>query len=398
MNKINIIFTLVFGLSISFSTAVTASQLSPGAYQQLTKVEKLIAESSWKEAKKLLSELDKNTKNSYLLALTAQYHGQISLQQDNHKHALQHFIRAYQSGELSKEANSQLLHAIGQLHCSVEEWLPCRQKLITWTHQQPERVSSNDRIIIAQSFSATENWLEAIDYSSQAIASHSAPPLNWHRLRVAASANLKRWKQAITFQKQLLHSFPDDPSDWRRLGAFQLMVGDEKAALSSLRIPFAKGWLTKTRDYKQITQLFYNQGIPFKAAEVLSLGIKKEHVPGNSKNLKLLASLWLQANEPERAIKAYQALLRVEPKPEWQSQLARLYYQNGQWRLAAASLLEASQKNSDAQLRLMRAISLTHLKEFTAAKAIFRSLNNSEATKDRAKNWLSYIDRISANQ
>jgi tetratricopeptide (TPR) repeat protein len=388
----------LLGVSLNLLAAPTLPRL---VYQKLQEAHSLMETESWEEAQDLLEKLSTDTKHKYAQALIAQNLGQISIHQDNIALALSYFQKALDLKVLDEISNRRLLHSISQLHCSIEEWVLCREKMQQWIKVSPDKVKATDYIILAQAYAATETWQEVVRPARSALELNGKAPKSWHQMLVVAHNNLEQWPEAIAAQQLLLQSYADESEEWRRLVSLHLSQGDSLAALNSMRLPYEKGLLTKGTDVKQLTLLLHHAELPYQASETLSEGLDNGWIDRNEKNLKLLASLWFEAKSFDKAIATYQQLVEIAPRRRWYKQLASLYFQEKNWHSAIAVIKEATEseqfqldKPEQTNFELMLGMALINMNQLVEAKEILEGLANRESVKAQAENWLSYIEQV----
>ncbi|MEM7564849.1 MAG: polyprenyl synthetase family protein, partial [Pseudomonadota bacterium] len=294
------------------------------------------------------------------------------------------------------EASTQknLLRAIGQLQCSLDRWKPCRENLESWIELSPGDATAQDYILVAQAYSATDTWPEVFDPATRAIEMHTAPPIDWHRLRIYALISLENWKQALAFQKTLIQQYPANKPEWRRLVSLQLQNEQYEEALGSLHLMHQKKWLDRESDYRQLIQLYQVGNLPYQAATIMQEGLAMDLLPTNSENLRYLASLWIAARETKEAIKTFQDLIKIDTNPEWQKQLANLYYQDKDWDIAIEMLEQILEQKPDPTFQLMLGISLAQLEQDDEARAVLEPLLAKKGVSESARGWLGYLNSL----
>ncbi len=395
MNR-TILSAFLLSLVALFASHVYAAtpRIPPNVHQQLVEARQHFDAEAWDEAKNLLTRLQDTTEHEFSLALIAQTLGQIAINQDRYDIALEQFTIAHDSGVLEPGAQLNLLRAIGQLHCSLDQWIECRQRLENWIGQAPEQASARDFIMIAQAYSATETWRGVIEPADRAIAMREPAPLDWHRLRVHALISLEQWKLALRNQAVLLQQYGNNRGEWRRLVSLQLRDNAYDAARGSLRLMFEKGWFDRESDYRQLVRLYQLGELPYQAATILQQGIQSNLLPRDPANLRQLAGLWSAARESDRAIESYNELVAIDASPEWLSELASLHYEARDWASAAEVLRAAIAKKPDAGLQLMLGISLANLDLGEEARVVFEPLLDDDTVAESARGWLAYLDLL----
>lgn len=400
MNMIQRTIFFICLMSVSVSL-LAAAKLPKLVYQKLQIAHSLMDTEQWLEARVLLEKLSAETNHKYAQALIAQSQGQIAIHQENMALALGYFEKALELQVLDELANNQLRHSISQLHCSIEEWIPCREKMQEWMRLSPEKVKASDYIVLAQAYAATESWKDVIDPTSQALKLNQNAPKSWHQMLVVSHNNLAQWPEAISAQESLLAHFSEDAQEWRRLVSLHLNREDSLSALNSMRLPYERGLMTTESDVRQMTLLLYHADLPYQAARTLRKAMDRGRTEMSEKNMTLLAGLWVEAKSFNDAVVAYRELIHISPKRKWYKQLASLYFQEKNWSTAIDVIKQAGQDNKlelneqeQDDLELMHGMALINLSEFKKAKGILEPLTNRESVKSQAENWLSYIAQL----
>lgn len=400
MKKLALILSLISVLVCMSTMIGAAPSMSSFAYNKLHQLQVLMETESWQEASDVLAILEAEIKNKYVQSLVAQSQGQIAIHREDLALALDRFNKALTLGGLDELANKQLLHSVAQLHCAVEEWLACRDKMQKWIVVAADKVQASDYLIVAQAYASTEHWEEVVTPIRLALHLNQKAPKSWHQMLVIALTNIKQWQDGVNAQQNLLAHYPEESEEWRKLVSLHLRQEDSNAALNSMRLPYEKGLLTKADDVRQMALLLYQAGLPYQAGATFSEGLEKAWIEPSEKDLELLARLWIEAKSIDQAINVYKKLIDVAPKRKWYKQLASLYFQEKNWSTVISMINEATQHglgldNQDlSELELMRGMALINMNEFDEAKGIFESLTNRDSMKTRAENWLNYIAQI----
>lgn len=385
-------------LIVCSGTSAAKPTLSAYMQQQLVMVRSLIEKESWTEAEKLLFKLKEKTSQSYAQALIAQSLGQIAIVRDDHQRALTYFRQAYDTGSLPKAQNQQLLHGIGQLHCSVEAWRLCQLTLSQWMQEVPEKVRAEDYIMLAQAYSMMEQWSKVPQPVNKALATRQkegkTAPLSWHQLGVAAFIHLERWKRAVAHQQVLLKSYPNIGTEWRQLVSLHLQRKHYKSALATLRLGNHRGLLNTAADVRQLAELMGFNGLPYIAGKIIEQGLADGVLQTNARHLRLQANLWLQAREYEQAADVYTRLVNIDPKEKWVKQLAQLHITNQNWSEATRVLQSAVDLQADPKLNLLLGIAQTNQQQYEEARQSFEAASVDKALRPVVENWLQYLSQV----
>lgn len=375
--------------------------LSQADYQLLSKAMKLMESSQYATAKPLLEKAASQVKSDYAKALVQHNLGQISLQQEAYQRAMGHLNKAYQFNALPSEQQINLLHTLGQLHCMQAQWKDCVKRINEWAGKAPSKVTPNDHLMLAQAYSQLNNWHQVIPHISKAIAARKIAPLHWYQLKVAAHARLKQWKSAISVQQVVINHYATDAQQWRQLVSLYLQRNDQKGALATQRMGFARKLLRQGKDYRLLAQLMLNNHLPYQAAQTLAEGMRRNALQTDQRQLKLLAQAWINAKETQQAITTLAQLNKIAPSAKTLQQQAQLQIQQQQWHAAGKTLTQAlamSRGGQASELQLMRGIIFINLKDYPNARQALDLAASSKRWQKAAHNWLAYLNQINPPQ
>ncbi len=366
-----------------------AQQVSEAEYKQLMEAQALMEEAQWEQAQQVLALLTQPQRSAFVKALGFYNLGKIAIERDRFSEAIKRLKQARELQALSDEQQLQLLHSIGQLHCQIDQWSACARVLSQWVKLAPSLVMADDYIMIAQAYAQQEQWQQSLTPVGLALkhwkarsSQETSPPQNWYQLAVVAHVELKQWQQAVSRQQQLLKHYPADSEDWRQLVSLHLQRDDWTSALAVQRMGYERGLLVAEKDYRLLTQLLLNKGMPLLAGDVLSDGLDKKRVKESEDSLELLCQSWLRAKEWQRAENAIARLNSIKPTVKRAQNLAQVQMELGHWQAASKSLslaVRLSNKPSP-DLQLLLGIVHINLKNYDTARV---ALDRAKASKEQ---------------
>ena len=89
-----------------------------------------------------------------------------------------------------------------------------------------------------------------------------------------------------------------------QLSAMYGQEGDEGRQLALFETAYEAGWLLRSSEIVNLSQLLLQADIPYKAAKILEKGLEDGIVESTESNWRVLAQAWQLAQEDEEAIPA----------------------------------------------------------------------------------------------
>jgi hypothetical protein len=110
---------------------------------------------------------------------------------------------------------------------------------------------------------------------------------------------------------------------WTQLAAIYGQEELEEKQISAYATAYQEGFLEKSSEYVQMTQLYLSKEVPHKAAVVLQTGLDEGIVDKEVKNWRLLSQAWFLAQEDQMAIIALREAAKLSDDGELDVRLAR---------------------------------------------------------------------------
>ncbi|WP_250654905.1 tetratricopeptide repeat protein [Alkalimarinus coralli] len=290
-----------------------------------------------------INELQALELNDYEQALFYKVRGGIALHQSDYKSALVYFEKAWNADIFEPPEQLKLQHMLAQLAFNQEQWKKAINLMSNWVeltiqaanplhdtghrntghktkssntdkgNKQRASVSTDDYLVLAQSYAKLEQWADVLPPLNEAIKLKNPAPESWYQLALASHQQLKQDNQSIKLLKQILTIYPK-MQYWEQLAAIYHRREQFGLALSALRSAQLGGYMKKERHYVWLAQLAMRQNTPLRGAEALSAAMKNGQVKKNSTNLQLLANGWLLARHYKEARATLTQLLDVDPE------------------------------------------------------------------------------------
>ncbi|WP_148278145.1 tetratricopeptide repeat protein [Desulfobacula toluolica] len=180
------------------------------------------------------------------------------------------------------------------------------------------------------------------------------PEAGWVKLMAQLSIEQQQTKKAIAIVENLLDKKNPDACLFRVAANLYLHMNKYRKAAEALSV---YGMLCPLAIAEQtlLADLYNNLGIPFKAALHYEKVIEKK---SEKKTYERLASAWLEACKPEKAMRAAEQGLKIHPKSQalWKIK-AWIHYDNKEFHKASQAFLQACVlKKSDSKSLFMHGL------------------------------------------
>ena len=207
-------------------------------------------------------------------------------------------------------------------------------------------------------------------------------------LKVGAQLQLSQWAGAIISLKRLLLLEPDKKQWWMQLVNLEMRTKRYGDALDSLALARLQGIPFEQHDRQLLAQLYAQNGIPERAAQVMST------IKGLANNTNLLvtqAQYWQRAKAWDKAIETWQLAARRDNQYHWQ--VAQLMLQQGKYQavLSVLDKVEEPEHKADVALARTRALYQLHQVDHALKQAYYA---NRVQPSVEAKSWIRYLKHL----
>ena len=275
---------------------------------------------------------------------------QVLLSQENYQQSYQ-VVESLLSQTLNQQQQLTFQQLAAQLAAQFKDnndknttsWPLVEKHFTTWFSilnkiDKKQRVSykitkkqeASNAALLAQAFYLQNKLADALPPAKQAYAlfSKEEPYL---KLLLALLQKLEKHKELNQHLKVAVIDFPKSEDYWHRLAYSYLSLDKNDLALSTLAITRNQG-LLNTQGYKILASLYLQLQQPRLAADVYQEGAEKKQLEKDESYYEGLVNAWLMARERGKAL----IQLALAKKAGYQSnkqeqQQAQLFYLEGQW-------------------------------------------------------------------
>ncbi len=391
----------------------SSATLSPRIGQEIQKLYEFMQNDQWNEALAGFNSLISSrggSMSAYERATVHELRANVRVNLDDYRGALADMQAALNSNGLPASRNNQLRYFIAQLNFQLEQWQTAISGLNQWINfarQCGETVDSNAYYLLAAAYASIEppNYRAAEGPIESALAGMQEPRKGYFDLANLIYSELNNVTKRVALLERMINLWPNEKSYWTQLSSAYSNMQRDRDAFSVLEVAYRAGLLNTESELITLINYYSFFENPFRGASMLEREMNAGNIERDQDNLILLSQLWSQAREHKRSIPILREAAGRAPNGE-------LYYRLGQVLLAdeqyapAQTALESAinrggmdQKDTgDAWLLLGTArfsqAGPSDTARWNSAKAAFRNAQRYAAARQRATEWISYIDAV----
>jgi len=376
---------------------VTQGALDEATWERLNEIFEDVGEERYDVAYEKLQKMDARARDNYLRAVVEQALAQVEWARSNYDAALAYFEKAVSLDALPDQTHFSLMYQIAQLYYMNERFDEALDKLDLWMCKVPqEKVTADSYVLKASIYSHKQDWNNVIPAIETAISMSDEPKENWYQLKLATHYELEQFQKAAQTLKILIQTWPDKKTYWVQLSQIYFKLEMDDKALSVLALAYRRNMLEKQSDIMFLSNLYSNNNVPFKAAQVLQKGIEDGIVESDRKYWTMAADAWYAAEEMENALAAYEQAGMASDDGEIDLRRAYILVDMERWSEASIAINAALDKGGFSDRKTGDAYVLQGMSEFNLgnydkAGTAWRSASKYPKAKKSARQWLNHM-------
>jgi len=367
-------------------------------WKQLNAIYEDVSEEQYGEAQEDLQKMLRRAgKDTYLQAIINQALAQVEWSRGNYVESLAYFERAVELDTLPDRAHFTLMYQIAQLYFMQDRYDESLQKLELWFCKSPvEEVTSAAYVLQASIYAQKEEYAGVLNAIDTAIAMDDDPKEPWYQLKLAAHYELEQYPRAAETLEIMISKWPEKKIYWTQLSQIYFRLKREEKSLAIQALAYRNGLLDKQADLLYLSSLYSNADVPFKAAEVLQLGIEADIVESNPYHWTVVAESWYAAEELEKSLLAYQQAGQAADDGRIDLRRGYILVDLERWPDALKSLDRALQKGGlddrkTAEAYLLRGMAQFNLGNLDSASSDWGKAGRYEKTREAARQWMNHL-------
>ena len=350
-------------------------------------------------ARRLLDQVrEMKDLNSYEMAQMWNFYAFIYYSQDNYREALRAYENVLAQPDLPPALEQGTMYTLAQLYFTSEQYTKALEMLDRWfaIAQNP---SPDAFILKAQGYYQLERYRLGIAPVQQAIdiarSRNQQPKENWYLLLRVFHYELEDYRKVRDVLEILATTWPKKEY-FTQLAAIYGELDEESKQLHAYETAHAAGWLERSSELVQLSQLFLQAEVPYKAAKVMETGLNDGSIDGSASNWRLLSQAWTLAQEDEKAIPALQRAASLSNDGVLDVRLAQSYLNLDRYEPCAEAAREGLRKGNLRRAdtaNVVLGMCLYELKRYNEARTAFRTAAQDRRSAKAANQWLEFINK-----
>jgi len=367
-------------------------------YSRLSEAQECADEGDMACARELLDRVrEMSNLNSYEIAQMWNFYAFIYFTQDNYREATRAYENVLQQPELPLGLETTTMFTLTQLYFQEERFEESLGMLDRWFALTPTP-APDPYILKAQIYYSLERFQEGIEPTRTAIqiAMEQNRELreNWYRLLNVFYYELEDFPNVIDVLGTMIEMWPKREY-FIQLSAMYGQEGDEGRQLALFETAYEAGWLARSSEIVNLSQLLLQADIPYKAAKILEKGLEDGIVESTEANWRVLAQAWQLAQEDEEAIPALSRAAGLADDGVLDVRLAQSHQNLAQWQDcvdAARSGMRKGDLRRPDQANMILGACLFELGEFNEARTAFEVAEKDSRSRTGARSWIQYVN------
>lgn len=341
--------------------------------------------------------------NSYELAMLYNFYGFIYYNAERVPEAIASFEQVVEQQPIPESLELSTLFSLAQLAMANGDYGKTLKYIERWEDLNTGKTPVKNYVLKAQASYQAKQYENALSYINAAMEQQAADGYrieeNWYVLKRAIYFELKQPKKVTEVLETMVRLF-NKPEYWTQLAGMYGEIGEEQKQLAVMEAAYQQGYVTRKSDLRNLSQIYYFNGLPYKAAKVMEKGMKDKIIDANEKNIKFLAQSWVGAKEYDLAIKTYADLAKVTETGDADQQIAELHLQKANYKKTIEAGNKAAKKGqltNPGNLYLALGMANFNLKQFDQALEAFNQATKIKSSERMAAQWVKFVEREKRN-
>lgn len=338
--------------------------------------------------------------NPYERAVTLQLRGRAYYDLDRVPEAIVDWQAAVATGAMTPaEVNGYRIN-IGQLYITIEDYTRGIASLEQAVRDGgTEIVNTPLARMLAQAYGQAERYREGLVWANRfwSMIPAATRQRGDYSLMLFYYQQLEMIPEQMGIVEEMVQRWPAEKTNWQSYASLLAQVGREEDAFEANKIMYINGMFTLGREIEALAQYYSYFEYPYRGAIILEREMNSGTVDRTQSNLTLLANMWRQAREWERAIPVLRQVAQLSGDGNDYLKLAEALYQERELSAAQAAFQDALNRGGldrpGTAWTLLGNVRL-ELNERQSALAAFREGARYPYSRTTANGYITYINSL----
>lgn len=374
-------------------TNLSQGNLSTDVFRRARAAQNAIRGGQYADALSQLNTLQGMAGNAYETAVVKELYSDLAIARGDYAGALGILQPVVQQNVLPPNEQHVAQLALAKLYVSANQYQAAVDMMRIWMGGQ-ENAPPDALITLAQAYAELGQCRQAVPYAKRAVDTASEPPEEWYQLLVACQYETHDYAAAAESLQGLLSRYPEQLQYWQQLGQTYAQMGDNSKALAVYVLMYRQGMVKQPQDYLTLVSLYVQNNVPYQAAQVLQEGMQSGVLPASDANYSLLASVWQDAGDNERAVAALGEAAKVSRTGDAYLAQAQIYAARHEWLSVIDTAKKALAKGSlkrPGNAWLLQGLALVQNRQNDEGATALREALKYDESRSQAEAWLRYL-------
>ncbi len=310
--------------------------------------------------------------------------------------AIADFMAALETGAAASDEAISLRLNVGQLYI-VSDRFDDGIRQIERALADGAELTPGLAFMLAQAYGQAGRFSDGLPYAERQLETGPRDARNFYLL-LFYYQQLDQVPDQLRLISQMVERWPDEEDTWTSLVALMAQTNNESGAFEANKLMYLNGMLTEERELVRLAQYYSFFEYPYRGALILEREINAGRVSASLANLEILANMWRQSREYDRAISVLEI---IAPRGDGEDylRLAEAYYQENRLNEAEraferALALGGLDRPGDAWALLGTV--RYELDDRDGATAAFRNCEPVGYSRATCVGWLRFIENENA--
>jgi tetratricopeptide (TPR) repeat protein len=330
----------------------------------------------------------------YERGLTLKMRGQAKYGKGDIPGTIADWEAAVRSGGLNKAEIDSLQPNIGQLWISQGQYVKGANIFETWI-RGGGKPNEKIHMMVASAWSQADQFRKALPHAEAAFRMARPKKKRHFDLLNFLYNTLKMYGKQADLLEQQVSLWPDDKKIWRSIASLKSQANKSREAFEVNKIMYLNGMLTKESELLALVQYYSYYEVPYRGAKILEREMNGGRISKSQKNLQLLADMWRQAREYEKAIPVLTLAAKAASNGRLYEQLGEAYYSEARYAEAESAFRKALSKGGlkkPGNIYVLIGNSLFERDKPREAIAEFKKGLPFSYSRKTAAGWIKFIE------
>lgn len=403
------------GLLINWSTAQAqdeeekprrqtrrAMAVSTSVNKQLARVSELLnpqeegAKPDLQAALREAQDIDYSRWNEFEQAQLWNLMGGIHIQMEQYKKAIGYYERYVETPSIPEANMLNVSYYLAQLHLATENYNEAI-KLLEQYIALSEIVGADHYYKLGQAYYMAENLDKALPNINKAVQlyeeSDRLPPEGLYQYQMSLYYSREDYPKVISVLEKLVRHYPK-ANHWRTLAQVYGLAGRQADQRHAFDAMYIAGSLNKEKELRLLASLYLEAEYPYKGAKILQKAVDQGQVEKTKSNLELLAGAWSLSKEQDKSIPVLEEAAEKAKDGELYARLSQLYLSIDEHEKAIEAGRQALQRDlkQPSSVRLYMGMSLYNMEDYDGALKAFREARKDKSVAQQANSWIRLVE------